>query len=65
VAAVVQQLLFGGVLSGPDLRYLDIIGNNNGDFDVGDFLAWVRSTGATPSPAITRAIVTAQRKGRQ
>ena len=65
VAAVVQQLLFGGVLSAPDLRYLDIIGNNNGDFDVGDFLAWVRSTGATPSPAITRAIVTARRKGRQ
>lgn len=65
VAAVVQHLLFGGVLSGPDLRYLDIIGNNNGDFDVGDFLAWVRLTGATPStPAIQRAVAAVRRGGR-
>lgn len=66
VAAVVQQLLFGtSALSGNDLRYLDIIGNNNGDFDVGDFLAWVRLTGATPSsPAIQRAVATTRRGGR-
>lgn len=66
LAAVVQQLLFGtSALSGNDLRYLDIIGNNNNDFDVGDFLAWVRLTGATPSsPAIQRAVATARRGGR-
>ena len=66
MAAVVQQLLFGtSALSGPDLRYLDIIGNNNGDFDVGDFLAWVRLTGATPSsPAIQRAVAAGHRGGR-
>jgi len=35
-----------------ELAYLDIIGNSNGFFDVGDFLAWVEATGATPAGAV-------------
>lgn len=37
-------------LNADQLRYLDFLGNNNGAFDVGDFLAWVKATGAPPSP---------------
>jgi M6 family metalloprotease-like protein len=31
------------------IQALDANGNNNGSFDVGDFLAWVKATGAPPS----------------
>jgi M6 family metalloprotease-like protein len=49
--AVVSQLLNNDLsLSAEDQRYLDFLGNSNGVFDVGDFLAWVRLTGATPAP---------------
>jgi M6 family metalloprotease-like protein len=37
-------------LNADQLRYLDFLGNNNNSFDVGDFLAWVKLTGAPPSP---------------
>jgi hypothetical protein len=50
-AAVVTRLLTGsGSLSTDDLKYLDLLGNQNNTFDVGDFLAWVLATGATPVP---------------
>jgi len=50
-AAVVTRLLTGsGSLSADDLKYLDLLGNQNNTFDVGDFLAWVQATGATPAP---------------
>jgi hypothetical protein len=46
-AAVVSQILSGsGTLSATDLTYLDLLGNGNFGFDVGDFLAWVIATGA-------------------
>jgi len=48
--SVVAQLLGTGTsLSADDLKYLDLLGNNNNAFDVGDFLAWVNKTNATPS----------------
>ncbi|HWA16871.1 MAG TPA: M6 family metalloprotease domain-containing protein [Gemmatimonadales bacterium] len=44
---VVAHIINGnGTLSANDLAYLDLLGNKNGSFDVGDFLAWVRATGA-------------------
>jgi M6 family metalloprotease-like protein len=46
-------------LNADQLRYLDFLGNNNGFFDIGDFLAWVKATGAPLSPAV----LAAQRKG--
>jgi M6 family metalloprotease-like protein len=49
---VVSELLGqpGGI--GPeDLYYLDLQGNQNGHFDLGDFLAWVNSTGAQTAAA--------------
>lgn len=46
-SAVVSQLLgTKSQLNADELRYLDLLGNRNGEFDVGDFLAWVEATGA-------------------
>jgi hypothetical protein len=47
-------------LNADQLRYLDFIGNNNGSFDIGDFLAWVKLTGAPLNAAVLQAM---QRKG--
>jgi len=47
-------------LTADQVRYLDFLGNNNGLFDIGDFLAWVKATGAPLSAA---ALQTMQRKG--
>ncbi len=50
----------GGTLSADDKAYLDIVGNKNGVYDVGDFLAWVDHTNATPAaPAAPPAAVAA------
>jgi len=58
---VVAQLLGPTApLNADQLRYLDFIGNNNGIFDIGDFLAWVKATGAPMSAAALQAL---QRKG--
>lgn len=61
-SAVLSELLTGaGTLTTDELRYLDLLGNRNcgvvtaACFDVGDFLAWVRATGATPTPPIAAA----------
>lgn len=56
-ADVVSQILgTRAVLTGDQLTYLDLLGNNNGGFDVGDFLAWVDATGAAASPQIAAAL---------
>ncbi|HET9383922.1 MAG TPA: hypothetical protein VFO67_02165 [Gemmatimonadales bacterium] len=47
--AVVSELLQrDGSLGKGDQQGLDTQGNANGSYDAGDFLAWVRRTGATP-----------------
>jgi hypothetical protein len=46
-ADVTMQLLGPTTpLNADQVRYLDFLGNNNGGFDIGDFLAWVKATGA-------------------
>ncbi len=53
VANVLQSLLGAGsgtAISADDIKYMDLLGNNNGGLDVGDFLAWVNKTNATPAP---------------
>src|SRR5207245_7821871 len=60
-AQVVAQLLNGSsTLTAAQLGDLDQLGNNNGVFDLGEFLAWVQATGA-PFTAGPRALVTAAR----
>jgi M6 family metalloprotease-like protein len=46
--AVIQQILAGNGLTAADQNYLDLIGNDNAQFDLGDFLAWVNAGGAGP-----------------
>jgi M6 family metalloprotease-like protein len=55
-ASVVSQLLTGTGLTSQQQLELDQLGNNNGGFDLGDFLAWVQATGATLA-ADQRALV--------
>jgi len=50
-ADVVSQLLHGTGLTADEQRYLDLLGNKNGFFDVGDFAVWVQATGAVPQVA--------------
>jgi M6 family metalloprotease-like protein len=60
-ADVITQLLGPTApLNADQVRYLDFLGNNNGSFDIGDFLAWVKATGAPLSAAALQAL---QRKG--
>ncbi|HWC75043.1 MAG TPA: M6 family metalloprotease domain-containing protein [Gemmatimonadales bacterium] len=60
-ADVIQQLLGPGTpLTADQVRYLDFLGNNNATFDIGDFLAWVKATGAPLSAAVMQAL---QKKG--
>ena len=63
---VLAQLTTGTTtLSATDVAYLDYLGNQNGRFDVGDFLAWVRFLGLTPaSPAVQQALVALRRRNR-
>jgi uncharacterized repeat protein (TIGR02543 family) len=60
-ADVIAQLLGPTApLNADQIRYLDYLGNNNGSFDIGDFLAWVKLTGAPLNAAVLQAM---QRKG--
>jgi M6 family metalloprotease-like protein len=60
-ADVTAQLLGPTSPLTPDqVRYLDFQGNNNGSFDIGDFLAWVKATGA---PLNAAAMQARQKKG--
>lgn len=64
LADVLGRLLTGaGALGASDTLYLDFIGNQNGRYDVGDFLAWVRLTGATPASPPAGRTVAVGRKG--
>jgi len=44
--AVIDQLLIGTGLGTGDQNYLDLSGNRNAQYDVGDFLAWVNAGNA-------------------
>jgi len=61
---VVSQLLNGAsTLTAAQLTDLDQLGNNSGDFDLGDFLAWVQATGAPLTPQPRALVSAAKRKG--
>jgi M6 family metalloprotease-like protein len=52
VDRLVDQLIDGGqLLTADEVRYLDLLGNRNDGFDLGDFLAWLDAgNGAPPEP---------------
>jgi hypothetical protein len=65
VSEVLGQLLNGrSHLLPSDFAYLDFLGNNNGTFDLGDFLAWVRVTGRLPQQQSNRLAPSGTRGGR-
>ena len=49
--ALTHLLGTASVLTSDELTYLDFVGNKNGVYDIGDFLAWVNKTGAVPATA--------------
>jgi hypothetical protein len=53
-AAAVRALLGGTPLPSATSTYLDTIGNQNGVFDVGDYLAWLARTGGQLPAALSR-----------
>jgi len=60
---LVAQLFTGtSPLTTAQLADLDQLGNNNGGFDLGDFLAWVQATGAPLSAPQRARLVGAQKK---
>jgi len=66
--AVVGQLLkLGARLTEDEVRYFDLLGNRNTRLDLGDFLAWVKTTGVKPSAEVmarVSAAAVARREGR-
>lgn len=50
----VSELLGAGTLSGAQRVYLDALGNRNGVYDLGDYLALIRRSGQAPSAAVLR-----------
>jgi M6 family metalloprotease-like protein len=57
---VVNHLLSPvAVLTADEERYLDIIGNNNGSFDVGDFRAFLQETGVLAADVLSAGILEA------
>jgi hypothetical protein len=53
VTDVADQVLgVTGVLTAEEMRYLDLLGNDNGVFDVGDFRAFLLATGALAGTAL-------------
>ena len=45
----------GTTLSAEEVAYLDLLGNNNGEADTGDFFAWVEATGVSPTAEVMAA----------
>jgi M6 family metalloprotease-like protein len=52
------------VLSADEERYLDIIGNQNGGFDIGDFRAYLQETGMVAAEAALLERATSEEEGR-
>lgn len=58
-ANVVRALLVtSSLLSLDERRFLDLLGNTNGSFDIGDFLAWVESGGDVTASVMAELLST-------
>ena len=56
-ADVMQQLVNGGsALDATARRYLDLLGNRNGAFDIGDVRAWLQMNGEVSSSSISAEV---------
>ena len=57
VNAAANTLLGSGALAPDQIAYLDARGNQNGVYDLGDFLAFAKFSGVTPSVGVMRALL--------
>ena len=57
VNAAANTLLGTATLAPDQIAYLDARGNQNGVYDLGDFLAFVKFTGVSPSVGVMRALL--------
>lgn len=57
VNAAANTLLGTAALSPDQTAYLDARGNQNGTYDLGDFLAYVKFSGVSPSVGVMRALL--------
>ena len=61
-ANVINQLTRGGTfLTTAERTYLDLLGNNNGSYDLGDFVAWLDETGSAVTADTMRRIMAGSR----
>ena len=60
-----QAVLGKATLSSAQLRWLDSLGNNNGRYDVGDFLSLLKHSGAQPPAEAVQAVLGARRRERE
>ncbi len=51
---VIDEILGVPLLSPGELRYLDLVGNANGEFDIGDVRAFLRRPGASANREVRR-----------
>lgn len=59
-----DELLGTAKLTDAQRSYLDQLGNRNGGYDVGDYLALLKRTGAVPSPEVLARLGAASREER-
>jgi hypothetical protein len=63
VDSVVNELLeISQPLTDDELSYLDLQGNNNQLFDLGDFVQWMRTTGGVTTAAEIVAVLDAAKE---
>jgi hypothetical protein len=58
----IDEILGKGSLGSLQLAYLDSLGNKNGGYDVGDFLAYLSANSTALSPEVLRAVLAADRR---
>lgn len=59
-AAVMNQLLLGGsALTAEEQAYMDLAGNHNGQFDIGDVTAWLDRNPGLLNPSVMRQLMAA------
>ena len=51
---VIDEILGVGLLSPSELLYLDLVGNRNDEFDIGDVRAFLQRMGTVNSPEVRR-----------
>jgi hypothetical protein len=57
VNAAANALLGTGALTAEQITYLDSRGNQDGAYDLGDFLAFIKFSGVSPSAGVMRQVL--------